>query len=124
MAPVNTWNMCKPVIVKKVAPNSGVGSWPSVVVKAVTHSPGNANGCSPSWIKWFHSVICSTRKARPKKIVARIHFRALALSPRAEADTPKTIVRLDESRQNVISEAKRMLGLNGNGVGQTFEARR
>ena len=67
---------------------------------------------------------CKTRNATPKKMVARIHLRAFALSPRLEADTPNTIVKLEESRQKVISDAKRMLGLNGKGVGQTFEARR
>jgi len=30
--PVATWNMCRPVMVKKVAPNNGVGSRPSEVV--------------------------------------------------------------------------------------------
>jgi hypothetical protein len=43
-------------------------------------------------------------------MVARIHFLALALSPRLEAETPKTIVKLDESRQKVITEEKTMLG--------------
>jgi hypothetical protein len=60
----------------------------------------------------------------PKKIVAKIHFRALSLSPRLEADTPKTIVKLEDNRQKVITDEKTMLGKNGKGVGQTFEARR
>jgi len=48
--------------------------------------------------------------AAPKNIVARIHFLAFALSPLLDADTPKTIVKLDDRRQNVITEAKTMLG--------------
>jgi hypothetical protein len=32
------------------------------------------------------------------------------LSPRLEADTPKTIVKLEDNRQNVITEEKTMLG--------------
>jgi hypothetical protein len=62
--------------------------------------------------------------AAPNTIVARIHFRAFALSPLLDADTPNTIVKLDESRQNVITEEKTMLGQKGKGVGQTFDARR
>jgi hypothetical protein len=46
----------------------------------------------------------------PKKIVARIHFRALALSPWLEAETPKTIVKLEDNRQKVITEEKTILG--------------
>ena len=38
-------------------------------------------------------------------IVAIIHFRAFALSPLLDADTPNTIVKLDDSRQKVITEA-------------------
>ena len=55
-------------------------------------------------IKW------STMKATPKNIVKRIHFRAAALSPRLDADTPNTIVKLDDSRQNVMTDEKTMLG--------------
>ena len=46
----------------------------------------------------------------PKKIVARIHFLAFALSPLLDADTPNTIVKLDDSRQKVITDEKTMLG--------------
>ena len=95
---------------KKVAPNKGVGNLPSDVVNVVTQCAGRLNGRRPSPIKWFHSMRCSTRKATPKKIVPRIHLRAFALSPRLEADTANTIVKLDESRQKVITEAKTMLG--------------
>src|SRR5687767_15006778 len=108
-------------MVKNVAPNKGDGSLPSVVVNACTHSAGRLNGLRPSCIRWFHSMRCRTRNDTPKKIVPRIHVRAFALSPRLEADTANTIVRLDESRQKVINDANRMLGLNGNGVGHTFE---
>src|SRR5438309_4734912 len=110
MVPVNTWNMCRPVMVKKVAPNKGVGGVPSVVVNVFTQCSGRKNGRRPSPIKWFHSIKCSTMNARPKKIVARIHFRAPALSPRLEAETPNTIVKLDDNRQKVITEEKTMLG--------------
>jgi hypothetical protein len=48
--------------------------------------------------------------AVPKKIVASIHFLAFALSPLLEADTPNTMVKLDESRQKVITDEKTMLG--------------
>jgi hypothetical protein len=41
-----------------------------------------------------------------------------------DAETPNTIVKLDESRQKVITDEKIMLGQKGNGVGQTFDARR
>src|SRR6185503_8436555 len=102
--------MCRPVIVKKVAPNSGDGGTPSVVVNTFTQCSGRKNGRRPSLIKWFHSIKCSTINATPKNIVARIHFRAPALSPRLEAETPNTIVKLDDSRQNVITDEKTMLG--------------
>src|SRR6185503_6818123 len=102
--------MWSPVMAKKVAPNNGEGSVPSVVVKTVTQCSGRLNGRSPSEIRWFHSIKWRTMNATPKKIVARIHFRAFSLSPRLEAETPKTIVKLDESRQKVITEEKTMLG--------------
>ena len=43
-------------------------------------------------------------------MVARIHLRAAALSPRLDAETPNTIVKLDDSRQKVMTDAKTMLG--------------
>src|SRR5258708_38310232 len=102
--------MGKPVIVKKVAPNSGDGKRPSEVVKVVTQCSGKTKGRRPSPIKCFHSIRWRITKAAPKKTVARIHLRARALSPRLEAETPKTIVRLDESRQKVMTDEKTMLG--------------
>jgi hypothetical protein len=102
--------MCKPVIVKKVAPKSGEGGTPSVVVNTFTQCSGRKNGRIPSCIRWFHSIKCSTMNETPKKIVASIHFRAFALSPLLDADTPKTIVKLDDSRQKVITDEKTMLG--------------
>src|SRR5882672_9694849 len=102
--------MCKPVIVKKVAPNSGDGNLPSTVVKVVTQCAGKLNGRRPSLIRWFHSIKWRTTKAAPKNMVARIHLRARAFSPRLEAETPKTIVKLDESRQKVMTDEKTMLG--------------
>src|SRR4029077_6755787 len=103
-------NMCKPVIVKKVAPDSGDGNLPSEVVKVCTQCSGKLKGRMPSPYKWFHSIRWRITKAPPKKIVASIHLRARALSPRLEAETPKTIVKLDESRQKVITDEKTMLG--------------
>src|SRR5829696_467175 len=102
--------MCRPVIVKNVAPNSGDGGTPSVVVNTSTQWSGRKNGRSPSCMRCCHSIKWSTIKATPKKIVARIHFLAFALSPLLEADTPNTIVKLDESRQNVMTDEKTMLG--------------
>src|ERR1700687_5220945 len=102
--------MCRPVMVKNVAPNKGVGSFPSVVVKVETQWAGRRNGRRPSPIKWFHSIKCSTINATPKNMVARIHLRAAVLLPRLEAETPNTIVKLDDNRQKVITEEKTMLG--------------
>src|SRR5687768_11385716 len=102
--------MCSPVIAKKVAPNSGEGGWPSVVVNACTQCSGRNNGRKPWSISCFHSIEWSTIKAVPKPMVARIHFLAFALSPLLEAETPNTIVKLDESRQKVITEEKTILG--------------
>src|SRR6185369_513150 len=102
--------MCSPVIAKKVAPNSGLGGTPSVVVNTFTQCSGRKNGRSPSWIRCCHSIKWRTIKATPKKMVAKIHFLAFALSPLLEADTPNTIVKLDDSRQNVITDEKTMLG--------------
>src|SRR5215203_5333089 len=102
--------MCSPVMVKKVAPNNGDGGTPSVVVNTRTHSSGRKKGRSPSCIRCCHSIKWSTTKAAPKKIVAKIHFLAFALSPLLDADTPKTIVKLDDSRQKVITDEKTILG--------------
>src|SRR6476469_1987597 len=102
--------MCRPVMVKNVAPKSGDGNRPSEVVKVVTQFSGKTKGRRPSPIRWFHSIRWRTTNDAPKKIVAQIHLRALSLSPRLEADTPKTIVRLDESRQKVMTDEKTMLG--------------
>src|SRR5215216_1502252 len=102
--------MCKPVIVKKVAPKSGLGGTPFVVVNACTQCSGRKKGRSPSSIRCRHSIKWSTMNAVPNTIVARIHLRAFALSPLLDADTPNTIVKLDDSRQNVITEEKTMLG--------------
>ena len=42
-------------------------------------------------------------------MVSSIHFLTAFLSPRAEAETPITIVRLDDNRQSVITVEKMML---------------
>src|ERR1700694_5788809 len=114
--------MCSPVMAKNVAPKSGDGGVPSVVVKASTHFCGRKNGRRPSPIKCFHSNKCSTTKVSPSRIAARIYLRGAALSPRVDAETPKTIVKLEDNRQKVITEEKMILGLKGKGVGHTFEA--
>src|SRR5437899_11652250 len=110
--------MCKPVMPKNVAPNSGVAPG-----HLSAHSCGRANGRRPSSIRCFHSIPCSTTNARPKTIVSSIHFRARSLSPRDEAETPITMVRLEDSRHNVMIDEKIILGEKGKGVGHTFEAR-
>src|ERR1044072_4573252 len=102
--------MCRPVIVKKVAPKSGEGGTPSVVVNTLTQCSGRNNRLMPSLITWFHSIKWSTINVTPKKIVAKIHFLSPALSPRLEAETPSTIFKLDDNRQNVITDEKTMLG--------------
>jgi hypothetical protein len=80
------------------------------VVNVETQCAGKLNGRSPSLMKWFHSMRWRITKAAPKTIVPSIHFRAAALSPRLDAETPKTIVKLDDSRQKVITDEKTMLG--------------
>src|SRR5215217_9771842 len=102
--------MCSPVIVKKVAPNNVDGGTPSVVVNTCTQGSGRKNGRRPSCIRCCHSIKWSTIKATPKNIVARIHFRAFAFSPLLEAETPNTIVKLDDGRQKVMTEENTMLG--------------
>src|SRR5436190_2981778 len=102
--------MCKPVIAKNVAPKSAVGGVPSARVKTFAQCSGKKKGRRPSSSKCFHSIKWSTTNAAPKNIVARIHFRAPALSPLADAETPKTIVKLDYSREKVITDEKTMLG--------------
>src|SRR5215210_3961604 len=113
--------MCNPVIAKNVAPNRGDGKVPSGAVNFVTHSAGSEKGRRPSSIRCFHSIKCKTRNATPKRIVSSSHFLTAFRSLRAEAETPITIVRLDDSRQSVMIIEKMMLGLKGKGVGQTFE---
>src|SRR5688572_4573643 len=101
--------MCRPVIAKNVAPKSGEGGTP-FSVNACTQCSGRKSGRKPSCIRCCHSIKWSTIKATPKTIVAKIHFRALAFSPLLDADTPNTIVKLDDNRQNVITDEKTMLG--------------
>ena len=49
-------------------------------------------------------------KSAPPRAVAQIHFTALLRSPLWAASTPKTIVKLLESRTKVITEAKTIPG--------------
>src|SRR5215213_1003742 len=101
--------MCSPVMAKNVAPNIDDGKTP-FSVNFVTHSCGSENGRSPSSIRCFHSIKCSTRNATPKKIVSNSHFLTALKSLRADAETPITIVRLDDNRQSVMIVEKIMLG--------------
>src|SRR5881628_2752989 len=110
--------MCMPVMPKNVAPNKGVD--PS---HFSVHSAGSWKGRRPSSIKCFHSNKCSTINVAPRTAVARIHFRTFERSPREDAETAMTIVKLDDSRTRVMMDEKTMLGENLNGVGQTFDAR-
>ena len=97
------------MIVKKVAPKSGEEG-----------SVGGSKGTDPmGWqakrLQSFVNQVLPLNqvehdKRHAKKIVARIHLRALSFPPRLDAETPKTMVKLDESRQNVITEEKTMLG--------------
>src|SRR5262249_2988330 len=105
MQPVKTWNMCMPVMPKKVAPKSGVEPG-----QRSTHAAGSWNGFNPSVIRWFHSIMCSTIKVAPSRAVAIIHMRTFDLSRRAEAETAITIVKLEESSTSVITDEKTMLG--------------
>src|SRR6267142_6655884 len=105
MQPVATWNMCIPVMPKKVAPNSG-----DAPGHFSAHSAGNWNGRKPSLIKCRHSMLCSTINVAPNTAVATIHLRAADLFLRAEAETAITIVKLDDRSTSVITEEKTMLG--------------
>src|SRR6266478_1266143 len=105
MQPVATWNICMPVIPKKVAPKSGVAPG-----HFSAHSAGNLNGVSPSDIKCRHSIMCKTINVTPRKAVARIHLRAFDFCARAEADTAITIVKLDDKSTRVMIDEKTMLG--------------
>src|SRR3954466_8380279 len=104
--------MCRPVIAKKLAPKSG-----GDLGHRSAHSPARRNGRSPSSIRCFHSIKCSTRKAVPPTIVAKIQRRADFSWFAAEAFTAITIVKLEARRHRVIVVEKMMDGKIGNGVG-------
>src|SRR5947209_12339680 len=99
--------MCRPVSAKKVPPNSGT---PHGLLKAVT--------CS-SLISFSHSLRWSTTNAPPPAMVARIHLAAALRFPWCIAWTAITMVKLLESRQNVITVEKIMAGEKSNGFGQS-----
>src|SRR6267142_5155129 len=101
-----TWVMCSPVSAKNVPPNNGT---PHSLPKAVT--------CS-LLIRFSHSEMCRTTNARPPTMVARIHPTVALRFPWFMACTAITMVRLLDSRQNVITLEKMMLGEKGKGVGQ------
>src|SRR5687768_4390082 len=105
MQPVNTWNMCMPVMPKNVAPKRGVAPG-----HFSAHSCGRANGVRPSSIRCFHSIACRTINVAPRMAVAMIHLRAADNCRLAEADTANTIVKLDESSTSVMIDEKTMLG--------------
>src|SRR5205085_8380868 len=118
MTPVKTWNMCSPVMAKKLAPKSG-----GAIGQCLAHSSANVEpaftpkGRRPSPIRWLHSMECRTMKTRPPSIVAPIQRRAACKRFAAEALTAITIVKEDAKRKSVITVEKMMLGLKGNGVG-------
>src|SRR4051794_6099418 len=102
-----TWVMCRPVIEKKVAPNSGT---PQGLAPGVT--------CSCE-ISRDHSMPCRMTNARPPAMVARIQFPAFLRSPWFIEWTAITIVKLLESRQKVMTLEKMMLGKKSKGFGQS-----
>src|ERR1044072_1240600 len=110
--PVKTWNMCRPVIAQKRARKGG-----GEAGQRCAHSPARRKGRRPSSIRCFHSIKCSTRKAVPPTIVAKIQRRADLSSFAAEALTAITSVKLDASRQSVIVVEKMIDGKMGKGVG-------
>src|ERR671927_1744615 len=103
--PVKTWNMCRPVMAKKLAPKSG-----GEAGQRCAHSPARRKGRSPSSIRCFHSIKWRTRKAVPPTIVAKIQRRADFNWFAAEALTAITIVNDDARRQSVIVVEKMMDG--------------
>src|SRR5438034_3368334 len=105
MQPVKTWNMCMPVMPKKVAPNNGVAPG-----HFSAHSAGNWKGVRPSRIRCRHSIMCRTINVAPNTAVARIHLRAEDRWPREEADTAMTIVMLDDKSTSVMTDENMMLG--------------
>src|SRR5207302_291780 len=103
---------CKPVSPKNVPPNNGT-------------SHGLCPGVTPSLlIRFSHSVKCSTTNAPPPAMVARIHPTAAFRLPWFMACTAITMVKLLESRQNVMMLEKMMLGEKWNGFGQSGLATR
>ena len=63
-------------------------------------------------------------KANPAAIVAKIHLTIFARSPRDEAATAMTIVKLLVNKQNVMTVEKMMLGEKVNGFAQASLATR
>src|SRR5689334_16431190 len=102
-----TWVMCRPVMEKNVAPNSGT---PHGLAPGVT--------CSCE-INRDHSMACRTTKVAPPTMVPTIQAPAFLRSPWFIEWTAMTIVKLLESRQNVITLEKMMLGKKSNGFGQS-----
>src|ERR1017187_3331517 len=101
-----TWVMCNPVRAKNVPPNRGT-------------SQGLWNGVTPSLlIRFIHSERWSTTNAPPPAMVARIQRVAALRLPWFMACTAITMVKLLESRQNVMMLEKMMLGEKWNGLGQ------
>src|ERR1043166_3082444 len=116
--PGKTWNMCRPVMAKKLAPKSGGACGQRSAHSFANVEPGRTpNGRKPSVMRWFHSIEWSTMKTRPPSIVAPIQRRAAFRRLAAEARTAITIVKDEASRKSVITVEKMIEGLKGNGVG-------
>src|SRR5690348_9764155 len=95
-----TCNMCMPVSVKNVPPNSGTCD--QTLLDGVIFS---------TLISFVHSMACSTVKAVPKNIVASSQFRVHALSFRFAAITASTMVSELDNRHAVMMVALAMLSL-------------
>src|ERR1044071_3466322 len=112
MMPITTWVICRPVMAKNVAPNSGTpqGFW---------------NGVTFSWLISFnHSERCSTTNVPPAIMVAMIHFTVAERLTTFIECTAITMVKLLVNSAKVITLEKMMAGEKSNGFGQSGFATR
>src|SRR5271170_275220 len=100
--------MCSPVSPKKAPPNSGTLGF-----------QGFVHGVAPSWISVTHSVAWIATNAIPQSMVAIRYRTVFFTSPRWAAATPRTIVKLLESRTKVMREDFAMAGQISKGRGQS-----
>src|ERR1051326_2184323 len=105
--PSTTCVMCRPVMAKNVAPNSGT---PHSLWKGVT--------CS-SLISFNHSVRWSATKVPPATIVARSHLPVAPRSPLFIECTAITLFKLVVRSAKVITLENMMAGENSKGFGQS-----